>query len=211
MFGALREERAGRYNSLRLLGHDYSNTDDEYFITITTNARNPFFADIVLAKQITSLILDMHDEGKILLFAYVLMPDHFHALLKIGNSMGSLPLAIGYFKGKATRLYWKRARQVYMEGRASFYGKRSDEDELRSLRKWSSFAVLPEVLKIENLRPPALRIFQSKRLWQEGYHDHVIRSKADFNETLEYILENPVLRGYVPEPWMYPFSGVISE
>jgi len=120
MSRAFREERAGRYNSLRLLGHDYSNTDDEYFITISANARNPFFADIVLAKQITALILDMHDERRIFLFAYVLMPDHFHALLRIRDSMRSLPLAIGYFKGKATRLYWKRARQAYNDGRVIF-------------------------------------------------------------------------------------------
>ncbi len=203
-------ERAGRYNSLRLLGHDYSNLNDDYFITICAIAGNPFFADIQLAKQVISLLLDMHEGGMIQVFAYVLMPDHFHGLLKTTDKVLPLPYVLGYFKSKTTRIYWKQARRALRDGKVSFYGERSGERTFELLQEWRSFGVLPETLKINNLQAPAAHIFQSKRLWQDSYYDRVIRSEEEFDEKLRYILDNPVRRGYVAEGWMYPFSGMVS-
>jgi len=54
----------------------------------------------------------------------------------------------------------------------------------------------------------SLRDFQHKVLWQESAFDHIIRNEDDFRETIKYILNNPVERGYVNRPEYYPFSGV---
>lgn len=32
----------------------------------------------------------------------------------------------------------------------------------------------------------------SKRLWQRGYHEHIIRNENDLNRVREYIINNPI-------------------
>jgi putative transposase len=44
-------------------------------------------------------------------------------------------------------------------------------------------------------------------LWQEGYHDHVLRAEDDTKVIARYILANPVRAGLVEDPRDYPFSG----
>lgn len=55
-----------------------------------------------------------------------------------------------------------------------------------------------------------VKIFHNKergqnKIWQEGYHPVSIKSKAFFEQKLEYIHHNPVKKGYVekPEYWKY--------
>jgi len=44
-------------------------------------------------------------------------------------------------------------------------------------------------------------------LWQEGYHERVLRAEDDARVTARYILANPVRGGLVDDPADYPFSG----
>ena len=41
--------------------------------------------------------------------------------------------------------------------------------------------------------------------WQDGYHDHRIRSDADWRARMEYMLLNPVRAGLVEEAEAYPW------
>jgi putative transposase len=43
------------------------------------------------------------------------------------------------------------------------------------------------------------------KVWQEGYHPKAILSEKMFNQKLEYIHNNPILKGFVekPEYWKY--------
>ena len=45
------------------------------------------------------------------------------------------------------------------------------------------------------------------RLWQEGYHDRILREDEDVKEIARYILENPVRAGLVRAPAEYPYLG----
>jgi len=45
------------------------------------------------------------------------------------------------------------------------------------------------------------------RLWQESYHDHVLRNDEETTRIVRYVLENPVRKGLVAEFDQYPFSG----
>jgi REP element-mobilizing transposase RayT len=44
-------------------------------------------------------------------------------------------------------------------------------------------------------------------LWQEGYHDRVLRAEDDTRVMARYILANPVRAGLVEHPKDYAFSG----
>jgi len=46
-----------------------------------------------------------------------------------------------------------------------------------------------------------------RALWQEGYHDRVLRAEEDSRRVARYILENPVRAGLVRHAAEYPFSG----
>ncbi len=46
------------------------------------------------------------------------------------------------------------------------------------------------------------------QVWQQESFDHVPRSQESFDETLEYIRQNPVRRGLVTKPEDYPWLWV---
>jgi len=44
-------------------------------------------------------------------------------------------------------------------------------------------------------------------VWQEGYHDWVLRAEQRTEDVIRYVLENPVRARLVERPEDYPFSG----
>jgi REP element-mobilizing transposase RayT len=47
----------------------------------------------------------------------------------------------------------------------------------------------------------------SRKLWQDGYFDHVLRVEEATLDVIAYILMNPVRAGYCSDPREYPFLG----
>ncbi len=43
--------------------------------------------------------------------------------------------------------------------------------------------------------------------WQSRLHDHVLRTRAEFDEALEYIHMNPVVKGLVQDSLGWPWSS----
>ncbi|HZX70318.1 MAG TPA: transposase [Rhodanobacter sp.] len=72
-----------------------------YLLTITTHPRRRLFADPTRARIASGVIHSAFTWGDASLFAWVLMPDHWHGLLQLGNE----PLArvMNRFKGNLTR------------------------------------------------------------------------------------------------------------
>jgi putative transposase len=46
-----------------------------------------------------------------------------------------------------------------------------------------------------------------RRLWQEGYYDHVLRSEEDTRTVVRYLLGNPVRAGLTDSIGEYPWAG----
>ncbi len=42
-------------------------------------------------------------------------------------------------------------------------------------------------------------------VWQNGYHDHVLRDDEDYNTRLRYLIENPMRAGLVERGERYPY------
>ncbi len=94
-----------RKNSLRLPNFDYASRC--HFVTIVTQNRNKFFEDERLAKSTIEIFINLREKYSFNLYAYCLMPDHFHGIIGIGESGMTLGRICGDFKSLSTREFWK--------------------------------------------------------------------------------------------------------
>jgi putative transposase len=69
-----------------------------YLVTAVTAQRRRLFQVASNAELLQHTILDYHRRGKFLLHAFVIMPDHFHALITPDADV-SLEKAMQYIKG----------------------------------------------------------------------------------------------------------------
>jgi len=95
-----------RKNSLRLNGFDYS-TRHANFVTIVTERRQTFFKDERLAGAAVEALMNIRKKYRFNLYSFCLMPDHFHALIGIGDSDMTLGRICGDFKSLTTRIFWQ--------------------------------------------------------------------------------------------------------
>lgn len=156
--------------SIRLKGYDYTQAG-AYFITICIQNHQCLFGTIVDSK------MQLNDEGRMVqalweqlpqrfpieLDAYVVMPNHFHAIViivgRVGASLvdahnraGTRPVPtlgdiVGVFKSITTNEYIRGVRQ----------------------HGWAPFR---------------------DKFWQRNYYEHVIRNEDSLNRIREYIQTN---------------------
>jgi putative transposase len=69
-----------------------------YLVTAVTAERRSLFQVTATAELLERTILDYHSQGKFLLHAFVIMPDHFHALITLAPDV-SLEKAMQFMKG----------------------------------------------------------------------------------------------------------------
>jgi putative transposase len=72
--------------------------DRTFFITSVTAERRALFQRIVAADLLVDVFLSYRDQGKYLLHEFVIMPDHFHALITPAPEI-SLERAVQFIKG----------------------------------------------------------------------------------------------------------------
>ncbi len=71
-----------------------------YMVTTVTHKRQPFFAELHWARAVIRTLHRPEIVGHSKWLAWVLMPDHFHALIRLGEG-DSLASVIGRFKGRS--------------------------------------------------------------------------------------------------------------
>jgi putative transposase len=69
-----------------------------YLVTAVTAERRSLFQVTTTAELLEQTILDYHRQGRFLLHAFVIMPDHFHALITPAPDV-SLEKAMQFIKG----------------------------------------------------------------------------------------------------------------
>ena len=205
-----------RYNSLRLLGYDYTSTRKLCAITLVSDLRKPVFADMLLAKAILTTLLSPATLEKMELRAFTLMPDHLHLVAGISSPKLDIPNIIGGFKSFTTQLYWKRSQEIVASGEISLPSQnvsKSDVRESRALMQAlfdGQVTLRPEVVELKNWPTVQPGDFLKKHLWQARFFDHVIRNDKDLRENLNYIAMNPVRAGYVSRSCFYPYTGFLD-
>ncbi len=106
-----------------------------YFITTTTLKRQPLFADFQTARAAAQTFEDKKVLADARLLAWVLMPEHFHGLLALGERHG-LPEIMGRLKSASARRANKTiGRQGPLWDRAYYdHALRHEEDLLVTAR-----------------------------------------------------------------------------
>jgi len=97
--------------SIRLKGHDYAG-GGTYFVTVCAHRKfiaatggRPF-ADASIARMIAGVWEEGTHEGR----PYVVMPDHFHGLIRLQPGSGSLGDIVGAFKSRVVHAYIQGVR-----------------------------------------------------------------------------------------------------
>jgi len=165
-----------RIPSARLQSWDYSNAG-MYFITICTRNRECYFGNIANAEMHLSEIgriaetkwletLELRKDMNIELAEFQVMPNHFHAILMIGNNQYNSSTDAGNNTTIATN------------------------DKTNNFKPQSK-----NLSSILRGYKSAVTGFANNNnidfVWQSRFHDHIIRSMDEYYRIAEYIINNP--------------------
>jgi REP element-mobilizing transposase RayT len=170
-----------RIASVRAQWWDYS-ADGLYFITVCTAHRKCLFGTIVNVQMnispIGQIVLQEWEKSfdiraELFCDAFVLMPNHLHAILRIDNGGGS---------------------SVGAHGRAPLPSEQSESNKktgvaYRVPKSISSF--------MAGFKSSATKYINEYRktptlpVWQSRFHDHIIRNEQEYERIALYIKNNP--------------------
>ena len=121
------------YSNLRKGRH--SESGREYLVTAVTHLRAPWFLDLYTARLLVMEMQRLEKEGAAIWLAWVVMPDHFHALLSL-TGQTSLDALMNMLKGRSARVINARHSRTGSFWQTSFHDHalRSEEDRLEIAR-----------------------------------------------------------------------------
>jgi putative transposase len=173
-------------HSIRLPGYDYSQPG-AYFVTLVTHHRECSLGEISAWKMRLSLagaaaaailqVLPAH--FMVELDAWVVMPNHLHAILVLLNP-----------EGEASRQGWGH-QQNLNDWDALHLCTQVSPLPPRGTIRGSLGAIVQNYKSIAARRINAARGSPGSVVWQRNYYEHIIRSKVDYEHIWEYIQNNP--------------------
>jgi REP element-mobilizing transposase RayT len=113
----------------------YSEPGREYLVTIVTHLREQWFKYFYSTRLMVKEMQRLEREGSVTWLAWVVMPDHFHALLSLDGRV-SLSEAMNKLKGRSARVINKLLDRTGPFWQSSFYDHalRREEDRLQLAR-----------------------------------------------------------------------------
>ncbi len=175
-----------RIQSTRLRGWDYTNAGS-YFVTICTKYRYWWFGNIENQTMMLSDIGQIVDREwirvaemrpHIQLDRYVIMPNHFHAIVVIGQKM--MTASMGQTSmGAGTETPLMASLQP------------TDRNPNHQ-PEWQSGCLGAVIQQFK--RACSQHIHESGHsdfAWQSRFHDHVIRNESELMRIRKYIVNNP--------------------
>ena len=171
--------------SIRLPGYDYAQAS-AYFVTICAHQRADLFGEVVRGE------MHLNDMGalvaeewiktesirsEILLDEWVIMPNHFHAIIMITDGAAKPHIDFSGYDNCHTR--------AYCDSRAYCH------TPLRSPSKNLGAVV-------RGFKSAATRLINQWRkspstpVWQRNYYEHIIRNEDELQDIRKYIQNNPL-------------------
>ena len=172
-----------RIESNRLQGWDYG-TNALYFVTICCKDKEYFFGDIIDDKMKLSPVghvvnnewlktFEMRPDMNLWMGNYIVMPNHFHAIIGIGDNQ-----------------YNTLARKNAMHGRDAMHCVSTGGYKNQFGPQTKNLASIVRGFKT-GVTINARQI-DPDFAWQTNYHDHIIRNEKSFQKISDYIIDNPL-------------------
>ena len=169
-----------RIASSRLKNWDYG-WHAAYFVTICTQNREHYFGDLVNGSMQLSEIgkivdaewlktFEMRPDMNLMMGAYVIMPNHFHGIVIIGDN----PYNTG----------------LVMERRNAMHCVSTDTTKNKFGPQSKNLASIICGFKIGVTKNA--RIINADFAWQSRYYDHIIRNDESLFRIRNYIKNNPL-------------------
>lgn len=100
----------------------------EYFITTVTWQRQRLFRDFHVARLLIAELRELQEAGGVFWLAWVVMPDHFHGLVRLDQ--GDLSTQLNLMKGRSARRIRQRCPGIERVWLPGFYDHalRAQED-----------------------------------------------------------------------------------
>lgn len=179
-----------RIESSRWLNWDYA-TAGAYFVTICTDGRRHFFGNIdrlskeVVLSDIGRIVElewlktpDIRPDMNLLLGEFVVMPNHFHAILAIGENE---------YNGNRCDIEMPCMTSIQQPSSHLHNTKIEPGPQRKNLS--SIIRGFKSAVTVQ------ARVFDADFGWQARFHDRVIRSKQEYERIENYILKNPLKWG----------------
>lgn len=189
--------------SVRLCDYDYA-AEGFYFVTICVHHHSALFGTI------TDGTMYMNDAGRmveeeyrrlphryphIICHEYVVMPNHFHAIIQIANDDA-------YSVGARVQMDATNPVGAPLVGAHENMSRVVPNGNCLGTHKGCPYGVtLGEIVGafkslttnayIHGVKQKGWPPF-TNRLWQRNYYEHIIRDQRSHDEIAEYILENPL-------------------
>lgn len=208
--------------SIRCKNHNYAKKG-AYFLTFNLKERLPVLGRIENQGMYENIIGKLVEEAwlmtpvirtNVTLGAYVLMPDHFHAIIHINEekkqnhqTMPSLKqnkfsadfkspsqtigAIVRGFKGSSTKLI-KELIYKLEESKNCNEGDRDHESssiEIQHPNKIDKITITKT--ELEEIQDLIKRIDLNKSIWQRDYYDIIIRNEESLQRITQYIINNP--------------------
>ena len=198
-----------RISSNRLRGWNYAQSG-HYFITIVTYGRKHLFGEIVDGQMILNPIGEIVNaeflksfelRKELYLGGYVIMPNHIHAILILDKEESvkedaktsaygiaqrepkSISSFVAGFKSSSINRIddWIDAVNAQNRKGGNVGGGNVGDGNVETHGR----ASLPRLHGIKKFN-------KNNPLWQNNYHDHIIRNEMEYRRISEYIVNNPL-------------------
>ena len=194
-----------RIPSNRLRGWDYASSG-HYYITIVTAGRNRLFGEIkngeMILNDLGQIVYDEFFKSfelreELFLGAFVLMPDHLHAIVILDKSKC---VDVG---ARGDGLHGDvSCGPVETHGRASLPQPQPNPQPPQFQRQPKSISSFVAGFKsstikriddwIDSNNVAMAKFNKNNPLWQSNYHDHIIRNETEYRQISDYIIRNPI-------------------
>jgi putative transposase len=210
--------------SIRLKGYDYSQAG-LYYITICCKNREYRFGDVVngemrlndAGKMVENEWLKLPQRFKnIQLHEFVVMPNHFHAILQIvegatlvvapmvvaqnGQSQGVAPMVVaqnGQSQGVAPMVVAQNGQPLGVAPTDNTKNRQSQgvapTSEIKNKTLGDIVGAFKSIVTVEYIRGVKTLGWQpfNGKLWQRDYWERIIRDERAYHTISKYIVNNP--------------------
>ena len=115
----------------------YSQEQGEYFITFNTQNKQSYFNDFNLACLFCQQIAINEAKYHCTWLTWVLMPNHFHGLLRLESGSNNLSKVVGTLKGRSSFVINKKSHCNGKLWQASFYDRALRvEDDRKNIARY---------------------------------------------------------------------------